>query len=247
MIVGDSSSEDLNLWYKSILDSLGLESVIVGDILPYCGDMLSELPLLWIVSFPGGNGPLEDPDRETAIIDYLDRGGRLFVHDGSLTFSEIIYSDYLQYDYSTCVYPPFIHVDGYPGTFAEGLSFDFPDSMPVSYLWPVGDPSETAILLDDGPNNCSSVALVIDRLGFKAVVNSQPLHEMLDGPDGTRLELFNRMLNFFDIETAVESTAPFFRLIISSFRPIPIPSIPTLGFMFRPLYPIEIRRLKFTI
>ena len=39
---------------------------------------------------------------------------------------------------------------------------------------------------------------------YKAVVNSQAIHEFLDGPDGTRLEYFNRMLVFFDILTAVD-------------------------------------------
>jgi hypothetical protein len=183
--------------------------------------MLADLPSLWIISFPGDEGPLENPDRETAITDYLDRGGRLFVHDGSLTFSEVLYNDYLQYDYSTCVYPPFIHVIGYPGTFAEGLAFDFPDSVAPSYMWPMGDPSETEILLDDGSGNCSCVAIVVDRLGFKAVINSQALHELLDGPDGTRLELVSRMLNFFDIQTSLsesdETVNPVDYILLSAY------------------------------
>jgi len=204
LIVGDTTSEDLNLWYKSILDSLGLNTRIVGDILPYCGESLSGLPVLWIVSFPGEYGPLENVDRENAITDYLDNGGRMFIYEGLIIFSETIYQ-YLQYDYTTCIIPPFVHVDGCPGTFAEGLSFDFPDSMSASYLMPIGDPSEVEMLLDEG-HGCSCVAVVVNRLGFKAVVNSQPLHELLDGPGGTRLQFFDRMLNFFDVQTSLDET-----------------------------------------
>ncbi len=128
----------------------------------------------------------------------------MFTHDGMLTFTETLYWEYLQYDYTTCIVPSFVHVSGCPGTFAENLSFDFPDSISASYILPLPDDSVDCRILLDAPSDCSSVVLVVDRLGFKAVVNSQPLHTMLDGPGGTRLELFNRILRFFDMQTNLE-------------------------------------------
>ncbi|MEE9555385.1 MAG: T9SS type A sorting domain-containing protein, partial [candidate division Zixibacteria bacterium] len=218
LIVGDTTSEELNLWYKSILDSLGLNTRIVGDILPYCGERLANLPVLWLVSMPGETGPLDSEDRETAITDYLDNGGRLFIHDGWMTFSQTICDEYLMYGYTTCTIPGFIYVDGYPGTFAEGLSFEYPDTIGASYLVPFGDSCE--ILLDDH-RYCSCVAVVTDRLGFKAVINSQRLDELPDGPNGTRLDFFNRMLNFFDMQTNLdENETPFIptdQIILSAY------------------------------
>ena len=219
LIVGDSSSEELNLWYKSILDSLGLNTRIVGDILPYCGETLAELPVLWLVSLPPQHEPSENSDSESAITDYLLGGGSIFIVDSYLTFTWDL-MELLQFDYSLCVRPPFIHTYGGIGTFAEGLSYDFPDSMDVSYLCAMGETQESAVLLEDG-YGCSSVAVVTNRLGFKAVINSQPLHEMLDGPNGTRLEFFNRMLLFFDIQTGLDENEspiiPTDHLLISAY------------------------------
>jgi len=202
VIVGDSSTEYLNNWYKMILDSLGASTRITNDILPYCGAMLSGLPALWLVSLPEPSGYIENPDRETAIVDYLaDYGGRIFINDGWLTFTENLY-DLLFYDYTTCMGSPFIHTVGGPGTFAEGMSFDFPDSLGPSYLFAMGYPPTSSVLLSDG-NWCSSVAVVTDTAGYKAVINSQRLDQMLDGPDGTRLEFFDRMLDFFGLQTGI--------------------------------------------
>ena len=200
LMVGDTSSAWLNDWYRSILDSLGLHGLIVGDILPYCGETLAELPVLWIVSFPGEYWPMENIDRQTAITDFLDHGGRMFIHDGMTTGSEVICLEYLLYDYAGCMPYPFIQVNGNESTFAQGLYFEFPDTMYSSNMGVMGEPPEADVLLSDG-TDCGCVNIVVDRLGFKAVVNSQPLHELLDGPGGTKLEFFNRMLNFFDIET----------------------------------------------
>lgn len=207
MLVGDTTTSWSNDWYKSILDSLGLRGVVVEDILPYCGETLAALPVLWIVSFPGDFEPIDGTDREIAIINYLDVGGRLFADDGLLICSYTLSEEYLLFGYSGCIFPPFIHVYGNPGTFAEGMSFVFPDLMPASYLWNFGYPPESNVLLAEG-HDCSCVAVVTNRLGFKAVINSQPLYEMVDGPGGTRLELFDRMLGFFDVQTGVDHNEP---------------------------------------
>lgn len=99
-------------------------------------------------------------------------------------------------------------VDGVHGTFAEGLQYDLEDTMWSSNVAPSLDPPEAGIVLDDNVQ-CGCVDFYVDRQGYKAVVNTQAIHEFLDGPGGTRLEYFNRMMYFFGILTAVdEDNAP---------------------------------------
>jgi hypothetical protein len=204
LLVGTESTEGLNFWYKSILDSLGLEGEIVEHILPYCGNRLADLPLLWLVSYPPRPQPWDELyDRDIALMDYLDRGGNVYVDDLYLTFVDTLYTSYLFYGITTCISYPFMGVDGVAGTFAEGLSYDLADTMWSSNVVPALDPPEGGIVLEDNVE-CGCVDLYVDRQGYKAVVNSQAIHEFLDGPGGTRLEYFNRMMNFFGIPTSVD-------------------------------------------
>jgi hypothetical protein len=205
LLVGTESTEWLNFWYKSILDSLGLQGEMVEHILPYCGNTLSDLPLLWLVSYPPRPQPYGDLyERDIALIDYLDYGGNVYVDDLYLTFwSDSLTLNYLFYGITTCFSYPFLGVDGAAGSFAEGLSYDLADTMWSSNVVPALDPPEGGIVLEDNVE-CGCVDLYVDRQGYKAVVNSQAIHEFLDGPNGTRLEYFERMMYFFDILSSVE-------------------------------------------
>ena len=205
LLVGTDSTEWLNFWYKSILDSLGLEGEMVNHILPYCGDYLADLPLLWLVSYPTRPNPIyEVYDRDIALMDYLDRGGKVFIDDLYLTFwADILRDSYLLYDLTTCIPQPFTYVFGVSGSFAEGLSFNLEDTMWSSTLWPMSSPPEVGIALEED-THCGCVDIYVDRSGYKAVVNSQPINEFIDGPNGTRLEYFDRMIDFFGIQSKVE-------------------------------------------
>lgn len=204
LLVGTESTEWLNFWYKSILDSLGLEGEMVDHILPYCGNTLAELPLLWLVSYPPRPEPwMNTYDRDVALMDYLDRGGNVYVDDLYLTFVDTLFFNYLFYGITTCISYPFMGVDGVVGTFAEGLSYDLADTMWSSNVVPMLDPPEGGIVLEDNVE-CGCVDLYVNRQGYKAVVNSQAIHEFLDGPNGTRLEYFERMMMFFGLLSSVE-------------------------------------------
>ncbi|UCE66264.1 MAG: T9SS type A sorting domain-containing protein [Candidatus Zixiibacteriota bacterium] len=204
LLVGTESTEWLNYWYKSILDSLGLEGEMVDHILPYCGDYLTDLPLLWLVSYP----PRPHPpgglcNRDIALMDYLDRGGNVFVDDLYLTFVDTLFTSFLFYDIATCIPYPFMGLDGVQGTFAEGLSYNLADTMWSSNVEPMLDPPEAGIVLEDNVE-CGCVDFYVDRQGYKAVVNTQAIHEFLDGPNGTRLQYFQKMMDFFGIPTSIE-------------------------------------------
>ena len=99
-------------------------------------------------------------------------------------------------------------VDGVQGTFAEGLSYNLADSMWSSNIVPMLQPPETGIVLEDNVQ-CGCVDFYVNRQGYKAVVNTQDFSQFLDGPDGTRLEYFQRMMDFFGIATGIdEDNAP---------------------------------------
>jgi len=204
LLVGTDSTEWLNDWYKSILDSLGLEGEIVNHILPYCGDHIADLQLLWVVSYPPRPCPwYELCDRDIALINYLANGGNAFIDDGFLTFVDTLILHYLFYDYSTCIPQPFTSVFGVSGSFAGGLHFSTSDVMWSSNIWSMTVPPEGGPVLDES-TPCGCVDIYVDRSGYKAVLNSQPIHEFVDGPNGTRLEYFDRMMGFFGIQSAIE-------------------------------------------
>jgi hypothetical protein len=203
--VGTDSTEWLNFWYKSILDSLGLEGEMVEHILPYCGSTLADLPLLWLVSYPPRPQPWDVTyDRDIALMNYLDRGGNVYVDDLYLTVVETLTTNYLFYGITTCISYPFMGVDGVASSFAEGLSYDLADTMWSSNVVPALDPPEGGIVLEDNVE-CGCVDLYVDRQEYKAVVNSQAIHEFLDGPNGTRLDYFSRMMDFFGLQVSVEN------------------------------------------
>jgi immune inhibitor A len=204
LLVGNDSTEWLNGWYESILDSLGLEGEKVDHILPYCGDYLADLPLLWLVSYPPRPDPIyELCHRDIALMDYLDRGGNVYIDDLYLTFIDTLIFNYLFYDLSTCIPQPFMSVFGVTGSFAEGLSFSLEDSMWSSNISSMTVPPEGGPVLDES-TPCGCVDIYVDRLGYRAVVNSQPIHEFIDGPNGTRLEYFDRVIDFFGIRSSIE-------------------------------------------
>ena len=205
-IVGNEESGDINWWYYNIFSSLGLRVIIIEDILPYCGDMLADFPLLAIVKMGNTWNPIQsNPERETAIADYLDNDGRLYVHDPYQTYSARISSQYLGYDFTTCIPYPFYSIHGINGTFSESLRYSFTDSLLSSGLGPVYfEPSESYSVMDDDVR-CGCVDLAVNREGYKAVVNSQPLN-LSTGHDttGTMLTYFERMMEFFDILSSVD-------------------------------------------
>ncbi len=207
-IIGDESTGDINWWYFQNLEALGLHGIIVGDILPYCGSMLADLPLLCVVSFGDGYNPFSNhPERETALIDYLDRGGRLYSHDSYQTYSDELSQLYLGYEYTTCMPYAFTSIHGMDGTFTEGLRYWFTDTQYSSNLAAYGAPQEEVFDVLEDDVGCGCVDLAVDRNGFKAVINSQPLNE-ITGHDttGTVLTYFERMMEFFGILTSVDDT-----------------------------------------
>jgi len=156
------------------------------------------------VSYPPRPEPYDNVyDREIALMDYLDRGGNVYVDDIYLTWVDTLVLNYLFYGITTCISYPFMVVDGVAGTFAEGLSYDLSDTMWSSNANPMLAPPQGGIVLEDNVQ-CGCVDLYVDRQGYKAVVNSQAIHEFLDGPNGTRLDYFERMLMFFGILSSVE-------------------------------------------
>ncbi len=206
LLVGTGSTESLNYWYKSILDNFGLQGEIVSDILPYCGDLLADLPLLWVVDYPYRQVPWNElADRDFAMIDYLQNNGNVYIEDFYLTCVDTLMLNYLFYGITTCISYPFMGVDGVAGTFAEGLSFSLRDTMWSSNIVPGLDPPEGGIVLEDNVA-CGCVDLYVDRQGYKAIVNSQSIYEFLDGPNGTRVEYFQRMMEFFGIQTGIEES-----------------------------------------
>jgi hypothetical protein len=197
-LVGNDSELDLNDWYTSMLTSLGLHGAIIPEILPYCGDRLQNLRLLWL----GGIGPnyhWYPTPSDRAIVDYLVQGGRVYMDDGWDYYSDTLSSQYLYYGYTTCMSYPFISSHGLSNTFTNGLWYQFPETLWSSNLTPIGINGESYDVLEDDVE-CGCVDVAVDHDGYKAVVNSQPIYRAIDNPStGTRVEYFRRMLQFFDI------------------------------------------------
>ncbi|HBC45544.1 MAG TPA: hypothetical protein DCZ43_00715 [candidate division Zixibacteria bacterium] len=201
LLVGRDVEQPLNDWYMSILDSLGLHGAQVSSLLPYCGDMLRNLRLLWI----GGIGYDIPHSSESAdaVIDYLNHNGRLYMNEGSSIWSPELH-EYLPYGYTTCMSFPFLSIHGVDGTFTHGLWYQFPETLYSSNLVPTN--YEAQIVLEDDVQ-CGCVTLSVNKNGYKAVINSQPLHQAVDNDStGTRLELFRKILQYFDILSSVDET-----------------------------------------
>jgi hypothetical protein len=202
-LVGSDSSQYYNRWYMDILDSLGLHGEYLSDILPYCGGQLAQLGLLMVVDLGDGYPGMENSERDIALASYLDHGGRLYIHDGWNVYSDTL-TEYLSYGYTTCIGYPFGSMHGVAGTFAEGLWYAFSSTRYSSNLAQRNhNPEEAMVVLEDDVE-CGCVDLAFTRMGYKAVINSQPLDLAIDNPNtGTRLEYFRRMMDFFEIQTDV--------------------------------------------
>ncbi len=205
-IVGNAGSNDLNLWYQSVLDSLGFHGAIVSDVLPYCGDMLANLPLLWVVTLGNNDGDYwESTPKDLALMDYLNRQGRLFVNDYTEVYHDSLSSHYLFFEISTCTPDKYISIQGSPETFADGLSYQFADSQWGTILGGGFGYYSREVLIENGLY-CGDADIQAERDGYKAVVNSVPLHLLLDNEQtGTRLQYFRRMLEYFDLITSVSN------------------------------------------
>lgn len=201
LLVGRDAEQPLNDWYMSILDSLGLQGAQVSSLLPYCGDMLRNLRLLWIGGM-GYNIP-HSYEASNAIIDYLNYSGRVYIDDGGDCWTTDLYS-YLPYGYTLCMSYPFLSIHGVDGTFTHGLWYQFPETLYSSNLEPMS--YEAQVILEDDVQ-CGCVTLSVNKNGYKAVINSQPLHQAIDNDGtGTRLELFRKILQYFDILSSVDET-----------------------------------------
>ncbi len=229
LLVGSNQEQELNDWYMNILETLGLHGDQVSSVLPYCGDMLQDLRLLWI----GGRGNYPDnylsAQENSAVVDYLNQGGRLYVDNGMDIGFDTLGQSILGYGYTNCIPYPFLSIHGVVGTFSEGLWYQFPDSLYSSNMEPMS-PYARVVLEDDV--RCGCVDLSVERDGFKAVVNSQPFYRAIDNDaTGTRLDFFRRMLQFFDILTAVDDpgSAPLPQMTSLAAYPNPFNAHVTLG------------------
>jgi hypothetical protein len=150
---------------------------------------------------------LNDQPRESAIISYLENSGRLYADDGAQIWTYTLGEDYLNFGYTLCMSYPFLSIHGRTNTFTEGLWYSFPDSLWSSNLdgHYTPNPGEIEPVLEDDVG-CGCVDLKVNRQGYKAVINSQPLHQAIDNENtGTRLEYFRRMLVYFDILTDIKN------------------------------------------
>jgi hypothetical protein len=206
LLIGKESEQPLNDWYMSILDSLGLHGAQVSDVLPYCGDALQNLRLLWIGG-QGNDGYGQNyMEQGRAIINYLNSGGRLYVDQGLdiMGYDSLAYP-YLGYGYTLCMPYPFTSMHGVDGTFAEGLWYQTSDTFYSSNMMPMDYSGQQVYMVISDDIRCGCVDLAVDKPNFKAVVNSQPMDRILDNENtGTRLEYFRKMLQFFDILSGIE-------------------------------------------